>query len=745
MMKRHAIILALGLVLALGIGLSGVAEELGEMELYDPRIYVAEKPTEPPAGEGEVEAPTEQAWVEEQEQEKAPEPEWTGMEPIASEAELRMGLGERYSLGGAVTNYQSDNPAVAAVDAKTGMVTAVALGSARITAQRKDGATVGCTVTVLNAPGSLAFSAQALTLGVGEGAALPAQLPEGTASASLVYASSNKSVVTVDASGNLTAKKAGTAKVAAKAFNGVKVVCKVTVMKAPSKVTLSAKRLYLSVGQAAELTVTLPEKTWSNITWLSSDEHVVAVSGNGALSAVGAGVATVRALAHNGKKADCKVTVLDGAAPTSLTLDAAALTLGVGEKFQLTPAVGAGEAALYAYASSDKKIAAVSSKGVIKPKRRGTATIGVATHNGLKATVEVTVMKAPSKVRLSQTSLTLAAGTSAQLAATLPTGAASAITWESSDVGTVLVDENGRVTANAVGTAYVRARTYNGKLSPACTVTVTPSQTEGYGEETPVLVTPTAAAMAARIRASALGAKADAIASVVQLMVSDGFEPAFAAGVGANIYSEGTYGLFESSKYVVNYMKRPRYFCYLDGGDYYTSGKLTAVYMSQEEMDAYEGEAEARLRFDVENYYLDNYSRKYVYEIDLDDLEAFMKRLDEGGWEGKFGVGIVQWTGGRTKTLLSVYRKHAGKDNPTITPAQVAAAENEMILYDFEGDYKGVYTAWLDANKLTNTTAAARSAGALVCTKYEIPVDKEAKAVVRGEKAVEIYKIMMGI
>ena len=104
----------------------------------------------------------------------------------------------------------------------------------------------------------------------------------------------------------------------------------------------------------------------------------------------------------------------------------------------------------------------------------------------------------------------------------------------------------------------------------------------------------------------------------------------------------------------------------------------------------------------------------------------------------------MQWTGGRTKTLVAMYRKHAAEDG-SMTAAQVAAAENEMILYDFKGSYAGVYNTWREANrKAPDSAEAARSAGALVCTKYEIPVNKEAKAVTRGNKAAEIYKIMMG-
>ena len=130
--------------------------------------------------------------------------------------------------------------------------------------------------------------------------------------------------------------------------------------------------------------------------------------------------------------------------------------------------------------------------------------------------------------------------------------------------------------------------------------------------------------------------------------------------------------------------------------------------------------------------------------MDLNELESFLAKLSEGGWQGKFGLGVVQWTGGRTAKLVEYYRKHAGSGS-SITKAQVIAAENEMVLNDFSGDYRGVYSAWKMANSAaTDTVEAARSAGALVCTRYEIPVNKDAKAVTRGNKAAEMFAVMLG-
>ena len=127
------------------------------------------------------------------------------------------------------------------------------------------------------------------------------------------------------------------------------------------------------------------------------------------------------------------------------------------------------------------------------------------------------------------------------------------------------------------------------------------------------------AEMADNIRAAAsLGAKAASLGNIAELLMNHGFEPAFAAGVCANIYAEGSYGLFERSGYESSSehpdleYRRPRYFCYLDGGNYYTRGAggyvLTDVYLSPEDMDAYTGSARIHMRYGDENYYYDNWS-----------------------------------------------------------------------------------------------------------------------------------------
>ena len=760
--------LALVAALSLCMPVAAQGEEVGEVGLYDPGIYVQEAPAGPSKGpedgmdwawteaQDEVAAPMVEAPAEQPEfdlpigaaaERAAEQPEDAVSAPEATaedaEPELRLGLGEVYATGLSGVTLATSDAQVVTVDSQQGTLTAAGLGTARVTATNGDGAQIAVRVEVLGEPQSIGFDVDALKLGKGEARQLRLSLPEGTAAGRVAWSSSKKSVVRVDKTGRLVARKTGSATITATIYNGAKASVKVSVKKAPSGVKLSASKLVLGAGESGTLQVKLSSGSASALAWTSGDEAVVSVDGEGNLRAVGPGVTTVTVKTFNKKEAVCKVAVLEGVSPTDMKLAASTVTLGKGEKLQLAPTFGPGESALLAYSSSKSSVAKVSSKGVITAKKTGSAKITVKTHNGLKATVKVKVVKKPTKVALSAKKLALEVGQGAQLKAKLSSGSASALAWTSSDESVATVDAEGLVAAVGPGTATVKVKTYN-KLTAKCVVTVTAAASTEEAAPTDA-----AAAMGARLKAAtALGGKRAAIASVVQLLVSAGFEPAFAAGVGANVYSEGTYGIFESSKYIGNYQKRPRYFCYLDGGDYYTKVdgeyKLTAVYLAPEDVEKYDGEAEARPRYGAENYYRDNFSGKYVQDINLADLEALVTSLAAGSWQGKFGLGLVQWTGPRTKTLVAMYRKHAAEDG-SLTAAQVAAAENEMILYDFKGDYAKVYNAWKEANaKDLKCGEAARSAGALVCTKYEIPVDKEAKAITRGSKAVEIYQIMMG-
>lgn len=116
------------------------------------------------------------------------------------------------------------------------------------------------------------------------------------------------------------------------------------------------------------------------------------------------------------------------------------------------------------WSSSNKKIATVSSKGVVTAKKKGSATI-TAKVGKKKYTCKVTV-ETPS---LNKKSVTVNKGNTYQLKLN---GTKQKITWTSSNKKIVTVSSKGKVTAKGIGSATISAKA--GGVTYKCKVTVKP-------------------------------------------------------------------------------------------------------------------------------------------------------------------------------------------------------------------------------------------------------------------------------
>ena len=155
------------------------------------------------------------------------------------------------------------------------------------------------------------------------------------------------------------------------------------------------------------------------------------------------------------------------AEPTVLSM-----TLGVKEKYQInTAAIPGAEGKQLVFATSNKKVATVSSDGVITANRRGTAKIAVGYDDTALAVCTVTVLRAPKKIEFAEKNVVVSVSDTKQLEVTLPKKTASTLTFESSDTAVATVDGAGKVTAVAGGHAVITAKTFNGK-SASCAVVV---------------------------------------------------------------------------------------------------------------------------------------------------------------------------------------------------------------------------------------------------------------------------------
>ncbi|MDE5539793.1 MAG: Ig-like domain-containing protein, partial [Bacilli bacterium] len=132
------------------------------------------------------------------------------------------------------------------------------------------------------------------------------------------------------------------------------------------------------------------------------------------------------------------------------------------------------------WTSSNTNVASVDNNGKVTTKAVGTAIITGTTVNGKKATCTITVKAEPTKeviidkIALNKTNAELYVNKTLQLSATLTPSnhtMTNKITWTSSNSKVASVDNNGKVTTKAVGTAIITGTTVNGKKS-TCTITV---------------------------------------------------------------------------------------------------------------------------------------------------------------------------------------------------------------------------------------------------------------------------------
>ncbi len=176
----------------------------------------------------------------------------------------------------------------------------------------------------------------------------------------------------------------------------------------------------------------------------------------------------------------------DSGIVTGVSLSSSTLTIGMGATQQLTATVtprNATNSAL-SWKSSNSSVATVSTSGLVAGAAIGTATITVTTSDGgYAATCAVTVVVpvAVTGITISQSSLTIAIGGTAQLNTVIaPSGATdTSVAWTSSDTTVAAVSPTGLVSAIKVGTATVTVKTADGGFTASCVVTVNPVSVTG--------------------------------------------------------------------------------------------------------------------------------------------------------------------------------------------------------------------------------------------------------------------------
>lgn len=153
-------------------------------------------------------------------------------------------------------------------------------------------------------------------------------------------------------------------------------------------------------------------------------------------------------------------------AVTSVVLNKSNVKLGVKETFQLRTAITPINATNKDITYSSKGSAAkVNKTGKITAVKVGTATITASASNGVKASIQVSVLKAPSNIKIiNGKSKTLKKGKSLKIKVKFPSKAwSNKVTYKSNKKSIASVTASGKVTAHKKGTAIITVNTFNKK------------------------------------------------------------------------------------------------------------------------------------------------------------------------------------------------------------------------------------------------------------------------------------------
>ena len=158
-------------------------------------------------------------------------------------------------------------------------------------------------------------------------------------------------------------------------------------------------------------------------------------------------------------------------AEAAVRLNKSSATIGI---YQTITLKVTGTNAKVKWKSSNKKVATVSSRGVVTGRKKGTATI-TAKVKGKKYKCRVTVIQRVTKIKLNRFAVVMKKGGSMGLKATVSPWNADnkSVTWRSSNPKVVTVNKYGAVKAVGKGNATITATARDGSWKKAfCRVTV---------------------------------------------------------------------------------------------------------------------------------------------------------------------------------------------------------------------------------------------------------------------------------
>ena len=387
----------------------------------------------------------------------------------------------------------SSNEAIATVDSE-GLVTAQALGECEIIATTADGSdkSATCHITVGATPAeSISIEPKGpFTLRVGETIQFNATvLPQDAADKSVSWMSQT-GCVSIDANGLATAVApvennwiSATNSAGQEAFVYITVVPNLV-----SSIEAVPQKVSLKVNQTIKVqTIVNPDDaTDKSLKWESADSNIASVDIDGNITAHAIGQTTVIVSSKDGSgvSATISVSVIPTPAESIIINTPERTSFKFGETIQLTATVKPDDTTdkTIIWTSLNTDIVTIDSNGLVTARGVGSATITATNSAGQSAEITLTVLPTIAEsLVLTNTEVNMQVGETFQLTAlfTPATTTEKTLRWESTNPSIVSVDNNGLLTAHALGEVTVTATTTDGSnLTASCPIKVNPATVE---------------------------------------------------------------------------------------------------------------------------------------------------------------------------------------------------------------------------------------------------------------------------
>lgn len=317
-------------------------------------------------------------------------------------------------------------------------------------------------------------------------------LPADATDKSLIWSSTDESVVTVDQFGNVKGVADGKATVVVASASNPSVYAEIPVTVKyryipVTKVKISPSTVSVVIGKSAVLNavVTPSNATNKKVVWSTSDKKTVSVDQSGNIKGLKLGSAVITVTSEDNPKISASVTVTVTDVKVTKIVIPKTITLKEGQSYTFDPEVlpvSATDKSL-SYSISNKKVATISKKGVLKANSftstaKSVSAVVTVTSIGnpkVKATCTVKVVHVVSYIRVSPKAVTLNVGQTATIKATVyPTTAYDkSVVWSTSNKAIATVTQKGVIKAVKGGTCKITVKSAeNPNVKKTITVTV---------------------------------------------------------------------------------------------------------------------------------------------------------------------------------------------------------------------------------------------------------------------------------